>query len=148
MLTASTIDHIMIRKDNLHFVEHCCVAEDHGDNLSYRLPIFLYYLHTYGVKDNYCIKPKPCLSWKTIQNQKILCRYQKRFKENAEKLTSTMLALNSSESVEQTTLKITELLKQAAFKTIPQSSKLNLNLTGKMHWIIYMKFLDAIDVFG
>ena len=39
-LTSSTIDYIMIRKDNLQFVEQCCGVEDHGDNLSYHLPIF------------------------------------------------------------------------------------------------------------
>ena len=42
-----------------------------------------------------------------------------------------MPALNSFESVEQTTSKFTELLKQASFKTIPQT-KFKPNL--KPYW--------------
>ena len=129
-LSASTIDHIMIRNHNLHFVEQCCVAENYGDNLSYHLPVFCTICIPMELKKT-TRKPKLCLSWKTIQNRKILCRYQKRVKENVENLTSTMATLNSFESVEQTTSKITELLIQAAFKTILQT-KFKPNL--KPYW--------------
>ena len=66
-LTASAIDHIMIRKDNLHFVEQSCVEEDHSDNISYHLPIFCTICILLELKKT-TIKPKPCHSWKTIQN--------------------------------------------------------------------------------
>ena len=76
----SSIDHIMIRKDDVHLVKECRVSNDNCDNLSYHLPIFC--TICIPIELNKVTKKCKCrLAWKTIQNEKILKSYQEKSKE-------------------------------------------------------------------
>lgn len=90
----SSIDHIMIRKDDLHLVKECRVSNDNCDNLSYHLPIFCTICMPIEL-NKVTKKCKRCLAWKTIQNEKILKKYQEKSKEFMEILTTTMPNLDN-----------------------------------------------------
>lgn len=126
----TSIDHIMIRKDDLQLVKECYVADDHCDNLSYHLPIFCT-ICTPAVSFMTNDMRNCRVAWKTIKNEKVRERYRKSSKQFIENLITTMPTLDNTESIEQVALEATEGLKRAALKSIP-TAKFKPNL--KSYW--------------
>lgn len=157
---ATTTDHILVSTEFFEHVTDCYVQDDKSSNLSFHLPIFCTFDLDVMVKEQTPVERRSNLSWKLINNVKIVKRYQKNVEKSLRPLSN--IPVSNLEQLEDLTKKFSDAVIASANKSIPrvkQRSFLkpywNANLSSlhketrrcRNEWISYGKPRSSENIF-
>lgn len=116
----TTVDHILIKEDQLHLIKSCYVGDDNSCNLSFHRPIFCVF-QTNLKSTPTCRMCKVCLNWKKISIPNIREAYQNNVAVGLTNVNACEESLTNLTSIEQSLVEISSIIKLAAEQSIPKA---------------------------